>query len=322
MEIDQDLDFSHRETLQRVFEGGAPLACERLSGGVSCRATRWDVQLADGALRRVVLRSPNDGDHARAVSSARVEAQILTLLRDTAVRAPRLMALDLTVPTLVLEYVEGEPCFEQPLSPMQVDQLVQQLVAIHRLTPERETWALLPERSESARRLSGGEFAAAEDLSLVREIQRALGERPVPRGRPEVLLHGDYWPGNVLWRGQEIAAVLDWEQAERGDPMADLAVARLDLLWGFGWEAVHAFTQGYLDATGDEDCTLPWWDLLACLRSAGQLAHWAGVYAPPPLSRPDITAVTMTRDWTSFARRALHELGRRYDHAPTDARGE
>lgn len=38
-----------------------------------------------------------------------------------------------------------------------------------------------------------------------------------------VVIHGDYRFGNFLWQGTKIAAVVDWERAMLGDPMADLA---------------------------------------------------------------------------------------------------
>jgi aminoglycoside phosphotransferase (APT) family kinase protein len=37
------------------------------------------------------------------------------------------------------------------------------------------------------------------------------------------VLHGDYWPGNVLWRDGRLVGVIGWEEAAFGDPLADLA---------------------------------------------------------------------------------------------------
>ena len=44
----------------------------------------------------------------------------------------------------------------------------------------------------------------------------------VPPERPPSLVHGDYHYGNMLFRGHEVAAVLDWEIAEIGQPLLDL----------------------------------------------------------------------------------------------------
>ena len=46
----------------------------------------------------------------------------------------------------------------------------------------------------------------------------------------------------MVWQGGQLAAVLDWEAATTRDPLADLAIARLDMLWVFGKAAMHAFT--------------------------------------------------------------------------------
>ena len=43
------------------------------------------------------------------------------------------------------------------------------------------------------------------------------------------LLHGDFWPGNLRWEGEELVGVLDWEDCHQGDPMVDVAVTRLEL---------------------------------------------------------------------------------------------
>ena len=49
-----------------------------------------------------------------------------------------------------------------------------------------------------------------------------LTER-VPKEREPCLVHGDYHYGNMLFAGSEVVAVLDWEIAELGQPLLDLA---------------------------------------------------------------------------------------------------
>jgi aminoglycoside phosphotransferase (APT) family kinase protein len=53
------------------------------------------------------------------------------------------------------------------------------------------------------------------------ELGTLLAER-VPRERAATLVHGDYHYGNMLFRGPEVVAVLDWEIAEIGQPLLDL----------------------------------------------------------------------------------------------------
>ena len=64
---------------------------------------------------------------------------------------------------------------------------------------------------------------------------------PLSQQNRSVLLHGDFWPGNILWRDGQIVGVIDWEDAAFGDPLADIANTRLELLWAFGVEAMRQF---------------------------------------------------------------------------------
>ena len=92
---------------------------------------------------------------------------------------------------------------------------------------------------------------------------------------PGVLLHGDLWPGNVLWRDGRIAAILDWEDAAIGDPLRDLAVSRLELLWAYGREAMHELTERYRGAQRQIDLGgLAARDLEAARRLTPQLPNW------------------------------------------------
>jgi aminoglycoside phosphotransferase (APT) family kinase protein len=91
----------------------------------------------------------------------------------------------------------------------------------------------------------------------------------------DVLLHGDFWPGNLLWNDGELVGVLDWEEAEIGDPLVDVAVSRLDLLWAFGEEAMDTFTRRYRKQTRLDWRNLARWDLLVALRPMSNLERWA-----------------------------------------------
>jgi aminoglycoside phosphotransferase (APT) family kinase protein len=98
---------------------------------------------------------------------------------------------------------------------------------------------------------------------------------PLPQLNESVLLHGDYWPGNILWNEGQLVAVIDWENAQLGDPLADLANTRLELLWAFGIEAMDTFTRDYASITIVNFTNLPYWDLCAALRHAMKSAEWS-----------------------------------------------
>jgi aminoglycoside phosphotransferase (APT) family kinase protein len=90
-----------------------------------------------------------------------------------------------------------------------------------------------------------------------------------------VLLHGDFWPGNTLWRDGELVALIDWEDAAVGDPLVDLANGRLEVLFAFGEDAMDEFTHAYRAAMPELDyADLPQWDLYAVRRLVPELPKW------------------------------------------------
>ena len=126
---------------------------------------------------------------------------------------------------------------------------------------------------------------------------------PANIGTP-CLLHGDYWPGNIILSNDDTAAIIDWEDALFGDPFNDLAIARLDLLWCYGEAVMHVFTEHYLRITGHDDRDLPCWDLFAALRPCGYLARLVAGLGRAT-GRPDVTLETMTRQHAWFVDDAL-----------------
>lgn len=69
-------------------------------------------------------------------------------------------------------------------------------------------------------------------------------------------------------------AVLDWEDAQIGDPLADIANSRLEILWAFGSAAMQQFTQEYQSRSPIDFTHLPYWELWAVLDPAAKLAGW------------------------------------------------
>ena len=93
------------------------------------------------------------------------------------------------------------------------------------------------------------------------------------------MLHGDYWPGNVLWQDGRLAAVIDWEDASLGDPLADLATARVELLCRYGDEAMERFSTSYLASYRDTIeplplDSLPLWELYVSAAALATMGQW------------------------------------------------
>lgn len=73
------------------------------------------------------------------------------------------------------------------------------------------------------------EAARVEDTPAMDQLARWLPEHLPPDDEPACIAHGDYRLGNVLIHPTEprVVAVLDWELATIGHPLADLAYACL-----------------------------------------------------------------------------------------------
>ncbi len=66
---------------------------------------------------------------------------------------------------------------------------------------------------------------------------------------PPVMVHGDTGPGNFLYAGERVTAIIDWELAHLGDPMEDLAWLSLRAAQE-GWPDFPASLRQYAAASG------------------------------------------------------------------------
>jgi aminoglycoside phosphotransferase (APT) family kinase protein len=188
------------------------------------------------------------------------------------------------------------------------------LARIHSLEGSRPDLAFLPRHEVGCPELSGSRPPQVDRSWEEGRIREALAAAwPLPQRNASVLLHGDYWPGNILWRAGKLVAVIDWEDASVGDPLADLAIGRLDLAWIYGVEAMMAFTKHYIALRALDDAALPYWDLCAALRLARlagpDLAGWAAFYAP--YGRHDLTERTIRERYRSFVAQAWEQMAAR-----------
>ncbi len=79
---------------------------------------------------------------------------------------------------------------------------------------------------------------------------------------PEVLVHGDFHPGNVLWRWGKVSGVVDWQAACAGPAIIDVAHCRVSLLT-FGTEEAERFTAFWQQAASVT--YHPWADVITII---------------------------------------------------------
>jgi aminoglycoside phosphotransferase (APT) family kinase protein len=312
--VTDPVDHRWGEVVARVEPGGRLVRSWDPAGGLSRAMTVVEVDRADGSRRRLVVRRARDDLPGRRSLSVAEEHRLLTHLHGHGVAVPEPRLLDdagtlLGTPCSVLDYVEGAPLVgaEAGDAALAGRTFAAHLASIHRLDAGVAAGIDLPRRADVVA-ASLAEAPAVLDHRL-REgvIREVLRKRPLPRYEgPPRLLHGDFWPGNIIWRGDAIVAVIDWEDAALGDPLADVATTRLDLLWGFGPETTAAFTDHYLSLMPVDLTALPIWDLVAALRPAGSLAAWATDWVD--FGRPDVTEETMRAAHARFVDEALGAL--------------
>lgn len=272
--------------IQRFAPGATLLSATPLSGGVSARVTALTIALQDGATQKLIVRRHGAADLARNPHIAADEFKLLHFLHAAGFPAPApLYVCDDIFPTpcLVVSYIEGGPAPSTSsgdlagvaAAPDVLQQLAAQLAALHRLAVAPRDLAFLPEQAQHVANKLNAPPASPGDSPDERRTRAALQALwPLPSRNPPVLLHGDFWPGNTLWRDGRLVAVIDWEDAARGDPLADLAISRLELLWAFGADAMQSFTQHYQTLNPLDLAALPAWDLYAALRQLSTLSGW------------------------------------------------
>jgi aminoglycoside phosphotransferase (APT) family kinase protein len=270
----------------QICPGGRLVSATLLVGGVSAAVQGVDFVRPDGATERIVVRTHRDvaGKPDRRGRAAREYALLVVLhARGVAVPRPRLF-----VPpeTLVVDRVEGDTT----LSNDPTEALAEALAAIHHTAT-----AGLPALP-----------VFTDPMPALREWLPELTDHPRMRAGCGIhteaprLLHGDFWPGNVLWRGAELAAVLDWEDAALGDPLSDLACARVELARMTDDATAERFTRAYgRRCTIDAD-RLCWWDVFVSTAALQYMDGWG--LAPDILASRRATA-------SAWQARALLALG-------------
>ena len=222
---------------QHLPEAAAPIAIRQFQGGQS----NPTFLLTDAAGQRYVLRKKPPGAILPSAHAVEREYAAMRALGPTGAPVPRarLLCEDSAVigtPFYVMDYIEGRVLTDIRLTDIPqadravyYDAMADGLAALHRVD-----W-----------RAAGLEKFGRPEAYIARQIDRwtkqYLASDPgqdanmdaliawlpahVPPEEPAVIAHGDYRLGNLIWApdGPRLLAILDWELATIGHPMADLA---------------------------------------------------------------------------------------------------
>ena len=190
----------------------------------------------------VVLRRPPRGPLPPSAHDVRREARLLTALEPTNVRTPKVLATNddpslIGAPFYVMEHVEGDVITDTMPPELDndeqrdkvADELIDSLVELHAVDYTaigldgfgKPTGYL---ERQVKRFLGLWEHNKTRELTEVEEIARWLTAN-MPDSPPATIVHGDYRLGNTIVAHDtpaRLKAILDWEMATIGDPLADL----------------------------------------------------------------------------------------------------
>ncbi len=182
-----------------------------------------------------VLRRPPRPPLPPSAHDVLREAFLLRALEGTDVRLPRVLATceddNVTgAPFYVMERIEGHVIGAE--LPPGLDgqrtgaELVDALVEVHAVDWRAHGLADYGKPTgylERQLRRFGGlwEHNKTRELPALDEVTAWLGEHR-PESGPATIVHGDYRLGNVMYTGDRLSAIFDWELATIGDPLADV----------------------------------------------------------------------------------------------------
>ena len=234
-----------REFLDAHELGSGELSVQPIGEGHS--NVTYLIERADGS--ELVLRRPPRPPLPPSAHDVVREARLLRALQDTPARVPDVLAVGadeaiIGSPFYVMEKIAGEPivfsvpdALDNPAERERIAQeLIEALVEIHAVDWRAvglEGFGKPTGYLERQLRRFGGlwEINKTREIPAVARVTEWLGAH-VPESGPATIVHGDYRLGNTMYAPgapAHLAAVLDWEMATIGDPLADLGY--LCMMW-------------------------------------------------------------------------------------------
>lgn len=214
-----------------------PLDFFRIKGGHS----NLTYEITDDARRKLVLRRPPLGHLLPTAHDMTREWRFISACHPTPVPVPVPLGFcedtDVTgAPFYVMGFVEGHVLHDAEAAETSLDEarrriagesFVDVLSDLHDVDPDESgVGDIARKEGYIARQLkrwySQWNASKTRELPLVDELHDTLSAK-IPEQGPARIVHGDYRLGNCITSADgPIAAVLDWEIATLGDPLADV----------------------------------------------------------------------------------------------------
>jgi aminoglycoside phosphotransferase (APT) family kinase protein len=238
-------------------------------------------------------------------STQMLEVRGIALARAGGVAAPDVIAAraDDKAALLLIEYVDGSS--HQPVEPdlARLEALGRIAARISLVDPGS---ADLPAVTHPTPDVDFDELRAQAQLQPLLAAAQERVAAIVPDD-PIGFVHGDLWSGNTLWRGAELAAVIDWDCVGLGAAGVDLGSLRCDAAMCYGLEAADHVLDGWQREAERPAESLAYWDAVAALSTPPNIDWFAEAIAGVT-GRPDLTKQLLRQRRDAFLADALEHL--------------
>jgi aminoglycoside phosphotransferase (APT) family kinase protein len=262
------------------------VSTHKLLGGLGCRMDVLELLLGDGSTQRVVTRQYWVKDNPSTDKRPIGESKILTALKGNGVPAPEPILDEDTAseifgrPGLVISYINGMPNLG-PANPQDwARQLARAMAKIHTTVVPSELEKLPQAHLPSLEKWMNADeppkrFARHELGVELWHAMRSLWPDVDTSARQ--IVHSDFWPGNTLWRAEQLLAVVDWEWPSLGVPSDDVGYFLSDAVYA-GFDIEETFIKTYEEASGKPVTDLLFWKMLAAAMPLPDAGPWAKGY--------------------------------------------
>jgi aminoglycoside phosphotransferase (APT) family kinase protein len=256
-----------------VEPGGSVTRVRRLGGGLGGATHAVDIRTRGGDLRRLVLKR-----YAAGAAAIESEWRGLHVARSLKVPSPQPVALDAAgswfgTAALVMARLPGRAEVNRVHTDGFLVQIAAALAWIHRapLDPGLDQtigprpchiWAppSTPPRN-----------------SMIKRAHQTIEQLCAIETQP-VLIHGDFFSGNLVWSRGRLTGVVDGQSVGRGPREWDLANSRTDLVILSGWRTAAHMLRLYETEAGQAAQVMAAWDLYCGLIGIENFRTWLGAY--------------------------------------------
>ena len=244
---------------------GQPIVVEELRGGLG-----QSPLLVSFPERKVVLKPFDDDRSAAASEFANLEAAASIPV------APRALGIDLTNewgagPAIAMSWIDGRSGFRDRGDVAWLAGLARGLAVVHSIAPPHTGPQVPHGLFDWIRSVAADEPRGASLLPIVHELETSSDD--------VVFSHGDYQPGNVLFRQGELCGVVDWLDAAPRERAFDVSYCRAVLAIHPGGEAPDLFRRFYEERVGTEVACQRWDRVLALRGMRGARGRWHEAFA-------------------------------------------